>query len=74
MLTFADWEFNGKHHKTRKEIFLARMDALLPWATNERQNREFGSKALTGFGHCFSVPADPPPVPQVQALPLVSRR
>ena len=31
-LTFADSEFNGKRRKTRKEIFLARMDALLPWS------------------------------------------
>jgi IS5 family transposase len=30
-LTFADSEFNGKRRKTRKELFLARMDALLPW-------------------------------------------
>lgn len=30
--TFADSEFNGKRRKTRKEIFLARMDALLPWS------------------------------------------
>jgi IS5 family transposase len=31
-LTFADSEFNGKRRKTRKELFMARMDALLPWA------------------------------------------
>ncbi|MGL5127749.1 MAG: IS5 family transposase [Aeromonas popoffii] len=31
-LTFADSEFNGKRRKTRKELFLARMDALLPWS------------------------------------------
>ncbi len=31
-LTFADCEFNEKRSKTRKEIFLARMDALLPWS------------------------------------------
>lgn len=30
-LTFADSEFNGKRRKTRKELFLARMDVLLPW-------------------------------------------
>ncbi len=30
--TFADSKFNGKRRKTRKETFLARMDALLPWA------------------------------------------
>ncbi|WP_368195904.1 IS5 family transposase [Aeromonas sp. R2-2] len=31
-LTFADSEFNGKRRKTRKELFLARMEALLPLA------------------------------------------
>ncbi|MFB2905068.1 IS5/IS1182 family transposase, partial [Aeromonas jandaei] len=31
-LTFADCEFNGKRLKTRKEIFLARMEAVLPWS------------------------------------------
>ena len=31
-LTFADSEFNGKRRKTRKELFLARMEAWLPWA------------------------------------------
>ena len=30
-LTFADSEFSNKRRKTRKEIFLSRMDALLPW-------------------------------------------
>uniref|UniRef100_UPI003BA061CC IS5 family transposase n=1 Tax=Aeromonas jandaei TaxID=650 RepID=UPI003BA061CC len=31
-LTFADSELNGKRRKTHKELFLARMEALLPWA------------------------------------------
>ncbi len=30
-LTFAESEFNSKHRQTRKEIFLSRMDQLLPW-------------------------------------------
>jgi len=30
-LTFADYEFNGKRRQTRKEIFLSRMEQLLPW-------------------------------------------
>lgn len=29
--TFADSEFSSKRHQTRKEIFLSRMDNLLPW-------------------------------------------
>jgi IS5 family transposase len=31
-LTFADSELSNKRRKTRKEIFLSRMDALLPWS------------------------------------------
>ena len=30
-LTFGDSEFSSKRHQTRKEIFLSRMDQLLPW-------------------------------------------
>lgn len=30
-LIFADSEFSRKRRQTRKEIFLSRMDALLPW-------------------------------------------
>ena len=30
-LTFADSEFSSKRRQTRKEIFLCRMDNLLPW-------------------------------------------
>ena len=30
-LTFADSEFSSKRRQTRKEIFLSRMDTLLPW-------------------------------------------
>jgi IS5 family transposase len=31
-LTFVDSDFNWKRSKTRKEIFLARMDAVLSWS------------------------------------------
>lgn len=31
-LTFTDSEFSSKRSQTRKEIFLSRMDAILPWA------------------------------------------
>ena len=29
--TFADLEYDGKKRKTRREIFLERMDRLIPW-------------------------------------------
>lgn len=34
-LTFADSEFNQKRRRTRKEIFLGRMDKLIPWSRLE---------------------------------------
>ena len=30
-LTFADSEFSSKRRQTRKEIFLSRMNQILPW-------------------------------------------
>ena len=30
-LSFSDAEFTQKRRQTRKEIFLARMDELIPW-------------------------------------------
>jgi len=30
-LTFADSEFSTKRRQTRKEIFLSRMEQILPW-------------------------------------------
>ena len=30
-LTFVEGEFSSKHRQARKEIFLSRMDRLLPW-------------------------------------------
>ncbi|MCB5163233.1 IS5/IS1182 family transposase, partial [Marinomonas sp. E8] len=30
-LSFADTEFTSKRRKTRKELFLSRMDELIPW-------------------------------------------
>mgnify|MGYP000512817348 CR=1 FL=1 len=35
-LTFADSEFSQKRRKTRKEIFLGRMDNLIPWKRLEK--------------------------------------
>ena len=29
--TFAELEFQGKKRKTRREVFLERMDGLIPW-------------------------------------------
>ena len=33
--TFADLEYQGKKRKTRRELFLERMDGLIPWQSLE---------------------------------------
>jgi hypothetical protein len=43
MLTFAGYEFNGKRHKTRKEIFLASMEVVLP---SGQEHERFSFKTL----------------------------
>ena len=30
-VTFADVEYEGKKRRTRRELFLERMEALIPW-------------------------------------------
>ena len=39
--TFADLEYDGKKRKTRREIFLERMDGLIPWEQLEERIRLF---------------------------------
>ena len=43
--TFADLEYESKKRKTRREIFLERMDALVPWEQMEERIRPFYPKA-----------------------------
>lgn len=44
-LTFANSEFSNKCCKTRKEIFLSRMDELMPWDQLEAVIEPFYPKA-----------------------------
>ena len=37
--TFAGLEYQGKKRKTRRELFLERMDALIPWQKLEERIR-----------------------------------
>ncbi len=37
--TFADLEYQGKKRKTRRELFLERMDGLIPWQRLEERIR-----------------------------------
>ena len=46
--TFAELEFQGKKRKTRRELFLERMDGLIPWQRLEEGIRPVYPKAGNG--------------------------
>ena len=46
--TFADLEYEGKKRKTRREIFLDRMDGLIPWQNLQARIRPFYPMAGRG--------------------------
>ena len=46
--TFSDLEYQGKKRKTRRELFLERMDGLIPWQLLEDRIRPFYPKAGRG--------------------------
>ncbi|MFM4716287.1 IS5/IS1182 family transposase, partial [Aeromonas veronii] len=47
-LTFADSEFSCKRRQTRKEIFLSRMEQILPWQNMVEVIEPFYPKAGSG--------------------------
>ncbi len=46
--TFAELEYEGKKRRTRRELFLERMDGLIPWQRLEERIRPFYPKAGKG--------------------------
>ena len=46
--SFADLEYRSKKRKTRRELFLERMDALIPWQLLEKRIRPFYPTAGRG--------------------------
>ncbi len=52
--TFADLEYQGKKRKTRRELFLERMDGLIPWQRLEERIRpcyqEYDPRPAAGGG------------------------
>ena len=46
--TFGDLEYESKKRKTRREIFLGRMDGLIPWGLLEERIRPYYPKAGRG--------------------------
>ena len=47
-VTFSDVEYEGKKRKTRREVFLERMDGLIPWKRLEARIEPFYPKAGRG--------------------------
>ena len=54
--TFADLEYQRKRRKTRREIFLERMDTLIPWQFLEDLISPFYPKAGRGR-HPYPLPS-----------------
>ena len=46
--TFADLEYRGKKRRTRRELFLERMDGLIPWQKLEERIRPVYAKRGKG--------------------------
>ena len=46
--TFAELEFQSKKRKTRRELFLERMEVLVPWQSLEERIRPVYPKAGKG--------------------------
>lgn len=53
--TFSDLEYQGKKRKTRRELFLERMDGLIPWQKLEGRIAPFYPKAGRGR-HPYPLP------------------
>ena len=47
-LTFAEAEYQNKKRKTRRELFLEKMDGLIPWAKLEKKLRKYYPKGENG--------------------------
>jgi IS5 family transposase len=47
-LTFAEAEYANKKHKTRRELFLEKMDKLIPWAKLEKKIAHYYPKGENG--------------------------
>ena len=57
-VTFADVEYEGKKRRTRRELFLERMEALIPWERLEARitavciRRRAGGGSRTRWRRC----------------------
>lgn len=54
-LTFADSEFSSKRRQTRKEIFLSRMEQILPWQNMVEVIEPFYPKATAYLRNTYKM-------------------
>ena len=47
-ISFSEAEYNVKKRKTRREVFLEQMDALIPWKRLEKRIQRYYPKAGNG--------------------------
>lgn len=47
-MTFAELEYQNKKRKTRREVFLAKMDQLIPWSKLEKKLTKYRPVKATG--------------------------
>ena len=52
--TFAELEHDSKKRRTRREVFLEKMDALIPWKGLEARIEPFYPKAVAVAGRTRS--------------------
>ena len=62
-MSFSDAEYSGKRKQTRREVFLAEMDQVVPWvALLERPHRwRFSARWAIRLVQMFPCPAIPVP-------------
>ena len=48
--TFAELEYKNKKRKTRREVFLERLDSLIPWQRLEQRIRPHYPRQAGGAG------------------------
>ena len=63
-ITFSEAEYQTKKRKTRREIFLERMDKLIPWKQLEKKVALYYPKGQTG--------RPPYPLPTVRPMAMAA--
>ena len=73
-VTFADVEYEGKKRRTRRELFLERMEALIPWERLEARIRPLYPKAGRGRQQTGRIPIGSPRNRRIRPPLRITRR